>query len=147
MAQIARDSPRESQVTRGRKRGRKPKIPLMEQVELAYGHLHNLDWLQECGLASLTAVQERVQRHHTMPEAQALRGLLTESALRVIEDIKQVPSMVSLKVFLERYLQGKKVTEIAKELRVSREWCSRSYRKEAFRLAGIQFVRSVSVGQ
>ena len=43
-------------------------------------------------------------------------------------------------MFLERYLEGKQVVEIAKELGVSREWCSRNYRKEALRLAATQFI-------
>lgn len=49
--------------------------------------------------------------------------------------------------FLNGYLAGKKVSEIAKELGVTREWCSRGYRKEAFRLAGMQFVKLVSFSQ
>jgi DNA-directed RNA polymerase specialized sigma24 family protein len=49
-----------------------------------------------------------------------------------------------VRLFLVRYLEGKKVAEIAEELGVSREWCSKAYRREALRLAGMQFVRSVS---
>ena len=47
--------------------------------------------------------------------------------------------------FLNGYLAGKSVAEIAQELGVSREWCSRNYRREALRLAGMHFVRSISV--
>jgi hypothetical protein len=31
---------------------------------------------------------------------------------------------------------------VTEEVGVSREWCSRNYRKEALRLAGMQFVRA-----
>ena len=130
-----------------KKRGRKPKMPLMTEVELAYGHLHNLDWLQECGLANLPAVQERTPRHNFMPEAQALRELLIEAAKQVTQDIAKIPGMENETAFLKGYLAGKKVSEMAKELGVTREWCSRGYRREAFRLAGMQFVRLVSFSQ
>ena len=143
---IARDSP-VLKVVHGKRRGRKPKVALMKQVEEAYSALHNLDQLQESPLSGLQVVQERKQPQHTMPEAQALRETLIESARQVIRDIEHIPSMGSVEVFLERYLEGKRITEIAKELGVSREWCSRSYRKEAFRLAGMRFVRSVFLSQ
>jgi DNA-directed RNA polymerase specialized sigma24 family protein len=80
----------------------------------------------------------------TMPEAQALRTLLTDAAKQVAQDIADMPSKAGVKLFLERYLDGKTVTEIARELGVSREWCSRAFRKEAFTLAGAQFMRLVS---
>lgn len=134
----------ESKTTPGKRRERRPKVPLMKEVELAYVHLHDLDWLQECPLAGLPGVQEQVQPQQFMPNAQALRGLLIQAAQQVIQDIEKVPNLAGVRIFLERYLEGKKIAEIARELGVSREWCSRSYRKEAFRLAGMQFVRLVS---
>ena len=137
MAYLVKQTPK-------RKRGRKPKKPLLEQVEAAFSHIHDLDWLQQSELSNLSEVQQRVRLHHTMPEAWALRESLIEAALQVIQDIEKLPNMTSVKIFLESYLQGKKVTEIAKELGVSREWCSRSYRRDAFRFAVTQFVRSVS---
>jgi hypothetical protein len=143
MVEIARESP-VRKADQGKKRGRKPKMPLMKEIELAYGHLHNLDWLQESSLANLPSVHERTHRHNFMPEAQALRELLIEAAQQVIQDITKIPGMESETAFLKGYLAGKKVSEIAKELGVTREWCSRGYRKEAFRLAGMQFVRLVS---
>ncbi|MFQ6029791.1 MAG: hypothetical protein ACE5Q6_20130, partial [Dehalococcoidia bacterium] len=129
-----------------RRRGRRPKTPLMDQVERAYINLHDLDWLQECELVKLPEVQERIEPRHTMPEAQALRGLLIAAAKQAGKDISNVPDLAGVRVFLERYAAGKKVAEIAQELGVTREWCSRAYRKEAFRLAGMQFVRSISAG-
>ena len=116
----------------------------MQKVEEAYSHVHDLEWLQGCDLADLLVVHERAQPYHTMPEAQALRGLLTEAALQVIADIRQVPNMASVQVFLERHLQGARVSDIAKELGVTREWCSRSYRKDAIRLAAMQTIRLAS---
>ena len=146
MVEIARDSP-EMRVVQGRKRGRKPKMPLMKEVELAYGHLHDLDWLQECGLTNLPLVQERIHRQNFMPEAQSLRALLIEAARQVIRDIAVIPGMENVTVFLTGYLEGRRVTDMAKELGVTREWCSRGYRQEAFRLAGMQFVRLASFSQ
>jgi DNA-directed RNA polymerase specialized sigma24 family protein len=116
----------------------------MEQVDQAYVHLHDLDWLQECDLARLPEVQQSIQRHQTMPEAQALRGLLIAAARQVIGDMGEVPGKQGLAAFLKGYLAGRSVAEIAQELGVSREWCSRKYRREALRLAGMQFVRSMS---
>jgi len=81
MVEIAGDSP-VMKIGQRKKRGRKPKLPLTREVELAYGHLYDLDWLQESGLAQLPAVQERKHRHNFIPEAQALRELLIEAASR-----------------------------------------------------------------
>ncbi len=61
-----------------------------------------------------------------------------------MRDISSVRDKSSVRVFLERYLEGKTVREIAEELGVSREWASRGYRREAFNLAGMQFVRLIS---
>lgn len=46
-----------------------------------------------------------------------------------------------LRVFLERCLEGARISEIAEELGVSREWCSKAYRKQALAQAGMQFIR------
>lgn len=59
-------------------------------------------------------------------------------------ELRDLPDKQNLRVFLERYLEGRKVAEIAEELGVSREWCSRAYRTEAFRLTSMQFVRLIS---
>ena len=128
----------------GRRRGRRPKTPLMDQVEQALVHLHDLDWLQECDLARLPEVLEQAQPHQTMPEAQALRDLLIAAARQVVRDMRQIPGKEGVAAFLKGYLAGRPVAEIAQELGVSREWCSRNYRREALRLAGMQFVGSVS---
>ena len=112
----------------------------MQQVAAAYGALHDLDTLQESELTGLDAVQQRVQPRQAMPEAQALRGLLIEAAQEIIRGLGQVPGKEWVGVFLKRYLEGKQVLEIAKELGVRREWCSRNYRKEAIRLATMQFI-------
>ena len=117
----------------------------MEQVEQAYTHLHDLDWLQDCDLARLPEVQEKAQPNQMMPEAQALRGLLISAAHRVIEGMGQVPGKEGVAAFLKGYVAGRSVAEIAQELGVSREWCSRNYRREALRLAGMHLVRSISV--
>lgn len=128
----------------GKRRGRPPKTPLMDQVDQAYTHLHDLDWLQECDLVRLPAVVEQVQPDQMMPEAQELRSLLITAAHRVIDGMEQVPGKEGVTAFLKGYLAGRSVAEIAQELGVSREWCSRNYRREALRLAGLQFMRATS---
>ena len=70
-------------------------------------------------MISLQEVQQRINPRHTMPEAQAPRSLLVEAAQQAVQGIGDVPDMVSMKVFLERYQQSKKVAEIAEELGVS----------------------------
>ena len=55
-----------------------------------------------------------------------------------------MPDKTEVKTFLEMYLDGKSVTEIAQELGKSREWVSRAYRKEALALAGTQFIKLIS---
>ena len=117
----------------------------LAQVQQAYTHLHDLDWLQECDLARSPEVLEKVQPEQMMPEAQALRGLLIAAAHQVVEEIGPVPGKEGIASFLEGYLAGKSVADVAKELGVSREWCSRNYRREALRLAGMHFVRSLFV--
>jgi Homeodomain-like domain len=75
------------------------------------------------------------------------RELLVDAAQRVIRDLGSVPAKARVRLFLERYLEGRTVTEIAQELGVSREWCSKAYREEGLRLAGMQFVRLVSADE
>lgn len=55
-----------------------------------------------------------------------------------------MPASAPLKALSERHIEGRRVAEIAKELGVSRDWCSRAYRKQALQLAGMQFVRLVA---
>ena len=57
-----------------------------------------------------------------LPEAQALRVLLIEAAQQVIQETVKIPGMESETAFLKSYLAGKKVSEIARELGVTREW-------------------------
>ena len=131
--------------TSDKKRGRPQKTTLMDRVGQAYVHLHDLDWLQECDLARLPEVQEIVEPNRMMPEAQALRSLLIVAADQVIEDLNPVPGSEGVVAFLTGYLAGRSVAEIAQEIGVSREWCSRNFRREALRQAGVQFVRYVSL--
>lgn len=79
-----------------------------------------------------------------MPEAQALSSFLIAAASQVIDDVTQVPGKEAMATFLKGYLVGTSVAEIAQELGVSREWCSRNYRREALKLAGMHFVRMIS---
>lgn len=66
------------------------------------------------------------------------------AARQVLQDIGDVPDQSSAHYFLESYLEGKSVAQIARELGVTRSWCSRSYRKDALQLAGTQFVKLIS---
>ena len=67
-----------------------------------------------------------------------------KAARQVIPDLKTMPDKAQVRDFLEAYLLGKSVTELAQELDVSREWASRRFRKEAIGLASAQFIRMVS---
>jgi len=109
--------------------------PLRRQILRAYEHLHDLDWLQESPLVDLAAVQRRRNRTSAMADGWALRDLLIEAATRAARDAGEIPTLTRLRRFLEQYLEGKPITEIAADLGVSREWCSRAYRKQALNLA------------
>ena len=126
------------------KPGRRSKEPLIKQVEQAYAHLHDLDWLEKCRLAQLPEVQERVDSKHPMAEAQTLRRLLMAAARQIVQVLSEVPDKGEVRTFLKMYLDGKSVTEIAHELGKSREWVSRAYRKEALTLTGTQFSKLIS---
>lgn len=130
---------------RRKSRQRQPSTQLLRRVSEAYAHLHDLDWLQESPLVELDAVRERRNALSPLPEAQALRGLLLEGAKRAAQHAASVPAQAPLATFLARYVEGRRIAEIAEELGVSREWCSRSYRKQALELAGRQFVSLNSV--
>jgi DNA-directed RNA polymerase specialized sigma24 family protein len=129
---------------RSSRRGRKPKTTLTKQIEEAYNHLHDLDWLEESHLARLPELQEKVNPRQIMAEAQVLRGILIEAAEQVMVDLEDVPDMSRIHFFLKSYLAGRRVFEIADEMGISREQCSRRYRKESFNLAGAQFMRLLS---
>ena len=126
---------------RATSRRSRPDAALLQHVLEAYGHLHDLDWLQDSPLTGLEAVRERTNPLAPMPEAQALRGLLVDAAQRAAAHARDIPLQAPLHLFLTRYVEGKRVTEIAGELGVSREWCSRAYRKQALKLTGMQFLR------
>ena len=126
------------------RRGRKPTIPLLKQVEQAYARLNDFDWIEKSQLSRLDEVQQRSDSNQVMSRAQGLRGLLMQAARQVITDLEAIPDKGPVKVFLEGYLRGKSITELAQELDVSREWASRRYRKEAIGLASAQFIRLVS---
>ena len=99
---------------------------MLQHVLEACGDPHDLDWLQDSPLTGLDAVRERANPLAPMPEAQALRAgcsWLRRSAL---------PAMPGTYRFRRRCtcssrasVEAKRVTEIAGELGVSREWCSR----------------------
>lgn len=127
-----------------RRRSRRARTPLLDEIEQAYVHLHDMDWLQESNLARLPEVTRHVNLKQAMPHAQALRALLTTAAHKVVKDMNATPDKSKAALFLRRYIEGKSVTEIAREMGVRREWVSRSYRGEAFKLAGEQFVRLIS---
>lgn len=126
---------------RRKSRRSQPSTQLLRRVSEAYAHLHDLDWLQESPLVELDAVRERRNAMSPLPEAQALRGLLNEGAKRAAQDAATIPARAPLATFLERYVEGRSVAEIAEELGVSREWCSRSYRRRGIEIASMQAVR------
>ena len=86
--------------------------------------------------------RKRVDSKHPMPEAQTLRRLLMAAAQQIVQVLSDVPDKTEVKTFVETYVDGKSVTEIAQELGKGREWVSRAYRKEA--LAGTQFIKLIS---
>lgn len=131
---------------RSRTQRSRPATPLIRQLVRAFGHLHDLDRLDESPLVALEIVQESMNRLSPMPEAQALRALLVEAATRAAHHASEVPTQEPLRHFLEQYLKGKSVTEIAAELGVSREWCSRAYRKQALEIAALQCERMIVLG-
>lgn len=119
----------------------KSRTPLFRECVRAYMHLHDLDYLQASPLVELEIVRERMNRLSAMAEARALRGMLIEAATLAARDAIDMPTQAPLRHFLEQYLEGKLVTEIAAELGVTREWCSRAYRKQALELAAMQCER------
>lgn len=76
----------------------------MGQVEQAHVQLHDLEWLQECGLARLPVVAVQVQPNQIMPEAQALRSFLITTGSQAIEDVNRLPGKERVAVFLTGYL-------------------------------------------
>lgn len=129
---------------RRRTRQRRSRTPLVRELIRAYGHLHDLDRLQESPLVELEGVQARTNQLSAMGEAKALRTILVEAATQAASELAAVPTQAHVRHFLERYLGGKGVSEIAVELGVSREWCSRGYRTQAFELAAMQCERLVT---
>ncbi len=79
-----------------------------------------------------------------MPEGNALRELLMDAAKRAIIDLSSMAAKQNIGLFLRKYLEGKKITWISREMGVSREWCSRHYRKEAIKLATTHFLTITS---
>ena len=132
-----------------RKRGThaaRPRSARVRQFVQAYEHLHDLDWLDRSPLVEIEAVRDRMNHLAPMPEAQALRGLLLDGARLAARHAGDLPFHAPLRLFLERYVEGKRITEIASEIGVSREWCSRAYRRQALELAALQCFRLTGDG-
>lgn len=130
---------------RPRARRPRPRSPLMREFIRAYRYLHDLDRLQDSPLVELDGVRARTNPLSVMAEAKALRAVLVEAATRAASDLAAVPTQAHVRHFLEQYLCGKGISEIAVELGVSREWCSRGYRTQAFELAAMQCERLVTI--
>jgi hypothetical protein len=128
---------------RRKKAGRKPRISLMAEVQRCMSTL-DLDRLSESYLINLPAIQRRIQPHRTMAAPRALREALLQAMSLTIRDIEHIPSLSNVKIFLERRLRGDSVSQIARDLNLSREWVSRHYRSRAYRLAAEMFVILVS---
>lgn len=126
---------------RAHRRQATSRTPLFRECVRAYAHLHDLDYLQRSPLVELEIVRERVNHLSAMAEAKALRGVLIEAATRAAREAGELPPLAPLRHFLEQYLVGKRVSEIAAELGVTREWCSRAYRRQALELAAMQCER------
>lgn len=120
--------------------------PLFRECVRAYMHLHDLDYLQASPLVKLEIVRERMNHLSAMAEARALRAVLVEAATHAARDAIDLPTQAPLQHFLEQYLAGKRVSEIAADLGVTREWCSRAYRRQALELAAMQCERLISIG-
>ena len=110
------ESELESEIRPRKRRGRKPAVPLLKQVEQAYAHLYDYDWLQKSQLVDHEAVQERLNPRLAMAGARALQESLLRAAQEVLQLLDGLPNRSKVHVFLDRYISGKKVFEIADEM-------------------------------
>ena len=95
----------------------------------------------------LLAIQSRVRRQETMPEGQTLRRLTAEAVDRVAQELSSQPRKSRITGYLQGHVKGAATPEIAEELGVTREWCSRSYAMEALRLVALQFTRLITADE
>ena len=75
-----------------RRRGRKASTPLIKQVEQAYAHLNDLDWLDKCRLSRLPEVRDKTNSNQVMSRTQGLRTLLMQAARQMISDRRRCPT-------------------------------------------------------
>lgn len=126
------------------KRGRKSEEQREAEVLEALRHLHDLDWLHECSLASRPALEKLTNTACVMAEGQALRKLLLSAIEQTINILKGIPGYEGVVAFLEGYQQGASVTRIARDLGVRRENVFRTHRPKAFRLVARNFLKLLS---
>ena len=125
------------------KRGRKSGQEIQEQVILALKNLQELGLLEESPLGRLPAVRQLAETEYKLsifPTGFALRSSLLEAVNVVMKQFGEIPGYQREVRFIERFAEGASVTEISRELDLSREHVARTVQPKALRLVTKTFL-------
>jgi hypothetical protein len=111
----------------------------LKRVGDALGNLKDVSALNRSALARTKAVErlaEERYRGHVVPRGFALREILLRSVEEVVGELSTEPGLARVCQYLKLAAKGLSGRQIGKELGLSREHVSRTYRKRALDLLG-----------
>ncbi len=103
--------------------------------------------LEENPLAHHPTIVRLAQRKYSRrfaPTGSALREVLLKSIEELIDETEEEPALSRECQYLRLWLQGKNVTQIARELQVTREHCSQTVRRRVLQMMVSKFEMRVS---
>lgn len=108
----------------------------------ALRHLHDRSALNRSSLARLDAVEKLARekyQSHLMPRGLALREILLNCVAEAIKEAQAEPGLTKVARYLELMIEGFTCKEISKEIHLTREHVSRTYRRKALELVADHF--------
>jgi hypothetical protein len=132
-----------ARITTQKKRGRKSGDEIREQVVWAIKNFQELERLEDSPLVHLPAVRRLAQtkyRRAMFPAAFALRLILLESVKQMVGDLADMPNYQRELRLLQRFIRGRSVAEISRELSLSREHVARTIQPRALNLVAKVFL-------
>ena len=126
-----------------RKRGRKSKEDIAEQMGLALRHIEDLEYLELSNFKALRGVQYLAKSKYQstlFPVGFAVRALLEVSVHAVCHEFDQIPGYEREVRFLRMCDRGINVTHISRTLGLSREYVSRTVRPRVLALVARRFL-------
>ena len=119
------------------------------RIDHALRNLGDRSVLNASQLARLTYVRRLAEdeyRGHILPKGLALHDLLTNCIRKICTELEDEPGLTRACRYLELLVQGISRKEISRQLGLSREHVSRTYRKKAVKIVTEEFMSIIRNG-